>query len=105
MDGEDEEKESIARMTAAMRVLEQASSIPLDQEGSVIWPPTSYWARLRQKVRCKLGRHAWGKPWRYRPLVPAEHQVAKMISEGAPWPCYEIKDCAACGERHRKRVA
>jgi hypothetical protein len=98
-----EEEESIARTVAAIRVLEQASSIPLDQEGPVMFPPLTKWQILRQRVRCYFGRHAWGPVWFYRPLVPADFDVARML-DGAPWPQYATQDCVGCCTRRRKRV-
>jgi hypothetical protein len=93
------------RMLAAIRVLGEASSIPLDQAGPVMFPPLGRWQILIQRVRCHLRDHAWGPMWIYRPLVPAEFDVARMLSDGAGWPQYESKVCCGCGLMDRRRVA
>lgn len=93
------------RTLAAIRVLGEASSIPLDQAGPVMVPPLTKWQILRQRVSCAMKRHAWGPMWIYRPLVPAEFDVARMLADGAGWPQYESKVCRGCGLLHRNRIA
>lgn len=91
------------RELAAVRVLAQASSIPLDQEGPVMVPPLGFWAVAIQGICCLFGHHAWGPTWIYRPLVPDDHDVARMLSNGAGWPEYETQICRGCGVMARRR--
>ena len=105
MDNGGNSEEPSEKVIAAMRVLERAASIPLDQAGPVMIPPLTKWQILRHRVACAMGRHSWGPSWTYLPLVPAEYDVARMLADGACWPEYESKVCRGCGVMHRRRVS